>query len=318
MATFETELESLHELELEGELEGEAGHETEGIFGTIGNLLGGLLGEGEAEFEGEGEMHELHEMHELELEGELEGEGEFETELNPARKIYPDAMMEHLAHMASEAETEQEAAEHFLPLIGLAAKKLLPMVAKAVSPALKRALPRVARAVTRVEPRLTRGIATIAKGLHRSPSTRALLRAVPSIARRTVFNVARSAAAGRPVTPATAVRTLAAQTRRVLGTRPARAQALRRSRVMDLRLHRQLGPGVVRPHGWQYRRYWYGGVPGAPAPAMPPAAGWPTGVRPGVPGIAATTRPAYCPPCSCGGQVAAMPAYCRCCGQVLR
>ena len=61
-------------------------------------------------------------------------------------------MMEHLAHMAAEAESEQEAAEHFLPLVGLAAKKLLPVVARAVAPALRKALPQVARAVTRVEP----------------------------------------------------------------------------------------------------------------------------------------------------------------------
>lgn len=48
-------------------------------LGTIGNVLGGLLGEGEGE--GEGELHELHELHEFEGEGEpegtFEGEGEF-------------------------------------------------------------------------------------------------------------------------------------------------------------------------------------------------------------------------------------------------
>lgn len=310
MAVLETEL---HELELETELEAEAGHEHEGILGTIGNVLGGLLGEGELESElhelHEGhELHELetheHELHELEMESELAHETEFEHELNPVRKIYPDAMMEHLAHMAAEAETEHEAAEHFLPLIGLAAKKLLPVVAKAVSPALKRVLPQVARTVTRIEPRLTRGIASIAKGLHRNPATRPLLRAVPSIARRTVYQVARSAAAGRPITPAAAVRTLATQTRRVLGSRPARARALRWSRVMDNRLHRHMGPGTMRPHGWRWRYGWGGGVPGAPGQPGAPIGG------PGAP-----ARPAWCPPCNCAGS---SPSYCRCCGQVLR
>jgi hypothetical protein len=60
----------LHELEDEGEFEWEtheSGAEGEGILGTIGNVLGGLLGEGEeesAEFE-QHESHELHELHEL-------------------------------------------------------------------------------------------------------------------------------------------------------------------------------------------------------------------------------------------------------------
>ena len=71
MAAYESELEQefeqeLHELH-EGEGEGEAGLEGEGILGTIGNVLGGLLGEGE----GEGEF---------ELAGEFEGEGEDEFE----------------------------------------------------------------------------------------------------------------------------------------------------------------------------------------------------------------------------------------------
>lgn len=80
MATYESELEQELEQELElheGEGEGEAGLEGEGILGTIGNVLGGLLGEGEGE--GESELHELHELHEFEGEGEMahEGEGEF-------------------------------------------------------------------------------------------------------------------------------------------------------------------------------------------------------------------------------------------------
>jgi hypothetical protein len=61
--------------------------------------------------------HELESLHELEgeweAEGELEGEGEWESEVSPVRKIYADGMMEHLAHMAAEAESEQEAAEQF-------------------------------------------------------------------------------------------------------------------------------------------------------------------------------------------------------------
>jgi len=299
MAALEHEWESLHELELESVLEGEgeAGLEGEGILGALGSALGGLFGEGE-------------------------GEGEGEFEVSPVRKIYADAMMEHLAHMAAEAETEQEAAEHFLPLIGMAAGKLLPLVAKAAAPALRRALPRVAKAVTQVAPRLTQGISTIARGLHRTPATRRLLHAVPTIARRTVSSVARQAAQGRPVTPQTAVRTLSQQARQVLGQRPQRLQALRRSQAMDQRFHRHMGPGVVRPHQPMGHpvRPGIAAYPGHVAPGVHPGH-----VSAGANGWASTggvgrTGTCSCPPCPTSGvgQMTAAPAYCRCCGQVLR
>src|SRR5580704_17889174 len=91
----------------------------------------------EDEFEDELEFED-----EVELEDEFEDEDELEDELSPIRMIYPDAMMEHLGELAAEAETEQEAAEHFLPLIGMAASKLLPLAAKALAPVAKKALPR--------------------------------------------------------------------------------------------------------------------------------------------------------------------------------
>jgi hypothetical protein len=78
MALHESELESefeheAHEMELETLHEGAHEHEGEAFLGSIGNMLGGLLGEGEAELEGEGEF-------ELEGESELESEFEFEHE----------------------------------------------------------------------------------------------------------------------------------------------------------------------------------------------------------------------------------------------
>jgi len=252
------ELESEFEFEGEGEFEGEAGLEGESWLGAIGNVVGSLLGEQEleGEFEGEGEF-------------EFEGESELESEISPIRKIYSDAMMEHLGELAAEAETEQEAAEHFLPLIGMAASKLLPIAAKALAPMARKVLSRIAPAVTRVTPQLTRGIGKIARGLHRNPNTRALLRAVPSVARRTVGSIAKQAARGRPVTPRTAVRTLARQTRRVIGNPRLRAQALRRHHRMDRRFHRRVGPRMVRPH-WRYAgRPAAGGVVGAQVPGAP-------------------------------------------------
>lgn len=269
------------------------------------------------------ELESLHELEgEWETEGTPEGEAEWEGEISPVRKIYADGMMEHLAHMAAEAESEQEAAEHFLPLVGLAAKKLLPVVAKAAAPAMRKALPQVARAITRVEPQLTRGITRITQGLHRSPATRTLLHAMPSIARRTVHSIARQVVDGRPINALMAVRTLANQTRRVLSHPASRRLALRRSQLMDRRFHRTVAPGVARSHrpgGWGWRGYgpfYRGRVPtGAPGRPYLGTVDAGLGVGPvGGPGAG------VCPPCpSCGGVGgAAAPAYCRCCGQLLR
>jgi hypothetical protein len=314
---YQSESELVHELEdeysgegeteLETEYEDESGLEGEGWLGAIGNVVGSLLGEGEGEDE---------------YEGENAFESESELEVNPIRKIYPDAMMEHLGEMAFEAETEDEAAEHFLPLVGMAATKLLPVVAKAIAPMAKKALPRIARAVSKATPQLTKGIGKVAKSLHRNPRTRHLLRTVPAIARRVVGSIARQAAHGRNITPRAAVRTLAKQARHVLTHPGHRRQALRRHKILDRTFHRQ-ARGIARPH-WRsrYGRYPYGyarpGVVGQPAPA-----GWnyraPSpvyGARPGVP-----TGPAQAVPgqCACQtGQGIPAPAVCSCCGQVLR
>src|SRR5690242_4470821 len=146
------ELESPH-FEDEFEQEDETAMEGEGWLGAIGNVVGSLLGESELESELEDE-DELEEEGAFEDESELEDEGE----LSPIRKIYPDAMMEHLGELAAHAETEDEAAEHFLPLVGMAASKLLPVAAKALAPMAKKAMPRVVKAVTRATPQLTKGV----------------------------------------------------------------------------------------------------------------------------------------------------------------
>ena len=275
-----------------------------------------MKGEFEGEFEFEGES-------------EFEGEGEFESEINPIRKIYADAMMEHLGELAAESETEQEAAEHFLPLIGMAASKLLPVAAKALMPLAKKALPRMAKAVTRVSPQLTRGVSKIARGLHRNPQTRHLLRAIPSVARRTVGSIAKQAARGRPITPRLAVRTLARQTNRVLGSPRHRAYTLRRHNALERRFHTRWGRGMVRPH-WRYGRRIHGSsAVSAPGAAAAPgrvvragqaaATGAATGMRYGTM-VAGKCVCTACPTCgSASIPVAApAPAYCRCCGQVLR
>jgi hypothetical protein len=200
-----------------------------------------------------------------ELEAESAGEslGESVHELSPIRKVYPDAMMEHMAHMVAEAESEQEAAEGFLPLIPLVASKLLPLAAKAL-PKVARMLPQVTRAVSRVTPQLTRGVSRITRTLFRNPRTRSLVRTIPSIARRTVANIARQAATGRPVTPQAAVRALAQQARTVLRSPRHRALAIRRSHTLDRGIHRAIGTPVPRP--FPATAYSYGSCGCAPRP----------------------------------------------------
>jgi|HubBroStandDraft_6_1064221.scaffolds.fasta_scaffold10652_2 hypothetical protein len=310
------------------------------------------LGELEDELEGEWEAEEEGGL------GETEDESEWEEEISPIRKIYPDAAMEHLGALAAEAETEEEAAEQFLPLVGMAASKLLPVLAKAVAPAAKKAAPRIAKAVTKVTPQLTKGIGKIAKGLHRQPGTRPLLRAVPAIARRTVHSIASQVAHNRHITPRTVARTLATQTRRVLSSPRQRANAILHSRQLDRRLHHRLGRGVARPHAPVAHAV--GGAAAAPHAAAAGTAPHAAAVTPAAraaAGQTATTRPASAPSTTRSGQVVGgqctcpactaapaahpagaaaapaapaapataapaaattAPAYCRCCGQVLR
>ncbi|MEM5310202.1 hypothetical protein [Paraburkholderia sp. JHI869] len=52
-------------------------------------------------------------------------EWEGEVEVNPVRKVYLDAMLEHMAHEAVHAESEQKAVESFLSLVPMLAGKLL-------------------------------------------------------------------------------------------------------------------------------------------------------------------------------------------------
>jgi hypothetical protein len=174
-------------------------------------LLGGLLPQSEFEEE---------------FEWELDGE------LSPIRRVYPDALMEHLAHCATAAESEAEAEAFLGALIPLAA----------------RLIPRVAPTIMRAAPGLIRGVAGVSRTLRRSPTTRPLVRTIPTIVRRTAANIAQQTAQGQPVTPQTAVRTLARQTAQVLSSPQQSVQVYQRARALDRRYHRAAGaarPGSV-------------------------------------------------------------------------
>jgi hypothetical protein len=233
------------EFELEGEAEYEGEEESEEFFRRLASQaaravpspalrqvgqaaaqsalrgVGGLGLDGEVELEGEWET-------------EFEGEEEAEWEANPIRRIYPDALMEHLGHAASQTESEAEAEAFVGALIPLAA----------------RVIPRVAPAVMRAAPQLIRGVARVTRTLRRNPATRPLVRTVPTIVRRTAATLARRVARGRPVTPQVAVRTLAGQTARVLSNPRQCVQVYRRSCALDRRYHAvarrpSRRPGVV-------------------------------------------------------------------------
>lgn len=160
-------------------------------------------------------------------------ECECESEVNPLRRVYPDALMEHLGHAAAEAHNEAEAEA----LIGA----LIPLVA--------RITPQAAQAILRAAPGLIPGVATIARNLRRSPLTRPLVRTIPAIVRQTADSISQQIGQGRAVSPRTAVRTLARQTAQVLGSPSRTMAAWRRSRYLDSRHHAGSGAAPVSKCG---------------------------------------------------------------------
>lgn len=256
--------------------------------------------------EGEGELGEH------ELEGEL---GEHELEASAAQLRHAFAEMEHEGHAAAEAANEQEAAEHFLPLIGLAAKFVLPKVAgfaarklggmvlrrvggrllrRAGGRLLRRFGPRLIRRVT---PQLTRGIANITRTLFRNRSTRPLIHAIPRIARGTLGRLATQIARGRPITPQMAIRTLAQQTARTLSNPRTLARTYRRSRAYDRRYHHHARRVLGAPAGAPVRAADDAAAAGVGQPVMPMGAA-------GIPGVPYSAGPV---PVANGGWMGAMP-----------
>ena len=150
-------------------------------------------------------------------------EYETELEISPIRRIYPDAMLEHLGHAAAETHSEAEAEA----------------LAGAIIPLAVAGIPRgAAPMLMRATPGLVSGLSGVVHGLRASPVTRPLVRVIPTIVRSTAANIARQASRGVPVTPQAALRTLARQTLRLLGSPQQSARAFRRSRALDGLFHR--------------------------------------------------------------------------------
>ena len=146
----------MHEGELELELENEFGEgedegEGEGWLGTIGNIAGSLLGEGEGEeefedessFEGEGE-EEFED--ESSLEGELEDESNLEGEgwLGAIGNVVGSLLGEGEGEFEDESSFESEdEGEQFFGKIGRFLKRAAPMLKKVA----KVAIPLVGTAI---------------------------------------------------------------------------------------------------------------------------------------------------------------------------
>jgi hypothetical protein len=250
MPEYEEELEFEYEAEWEGELEGEeffrrlaglarqaassprlrrtaraAARAAAGGLGDVGAAIGGRPGSRGASIGGAlgGALGRI--LADLvPASGDPEYEWEWETEANPIRRVYPDALMEHLGHRASETESEAEAEA----LVGA----LVPLAA--------RLAPRAATAVARVAPQLVRGVVGVTRTLRASPATRPLVRTVPRIVRQTTTSLARQAARGQPVTPRRAATTLARQTARTLASPSRCVTVYRQSRALDRAYHRQV------------------------------------------------------------------------------
>jgi hypothetical protein len=251
----EDEFESEDELEDEDE----AGLEGEGWLGTLGNIAGGLLGEGEDEFEGEFEDEteqfsfgsffkkalpilksvakvaapiagtaiggplggKLGSMVAGSLEGEYEDEQEGEFEDESESEVAGEISSHPLTHNEAMAEMMAEAAS-----VEAREGEAEAMAGAAVIGVIS---PRDRRALRRILPHLTKGVAILTRILRRRRITRAGVRAVPTIMRRSVRSLKRQAAKGQKITRRRAGRTFARQVRSVLGNPKAAATAIRRN-----------------------------------------------------------------------------------------
>lgn len=256
---FESEFEG--EFENEYEFEGEGEYESEeflgGILKGVGSMLGLGEGEGEYEYEGEYEGEEFlgglgkrlrglasklkpiaqrvapiaaravgtaisgnpkigqtlgNLATQIVREGEFESgvanefEGEFEYEAMPQ----PEALAEALATMASQVQSEAEAEAYTGAMIA-------------------RIIPIKSASMRQTYPRLVKGTAALTRTLRSSPTTRPLVKTLPTIAMKTRKTLEQHAAQGKPITPNTAAKVMAAHTAKVIGNPTECAKAMMRS-----------------------------------------------------------------------------------------
>jgi hypothetical protein len=216
------------------------------IGGPFGAILGRVASQalGEEEFE----QHELaHEFEQHELAHEFEqhefGHPELAHEFEQQEFEHPELAHEFEQHEFEQHESSQEVAHeiaqhettHHEALAEMMAEMAAhehhegqaeAMIGGAVVTVLS---PRDRRALRRLLPHLVRGAAILTRILRRRRATRPVVRAVPTIMRRTVATLKRQAAAGKPVTRQAAGRAAAIEVRRVLSSPSACAAAIRQN-----------------------------------------------------------------------------------------
>jgi hypothetical protein len=157
--------------------------------------------------EAEGELYELES--EFELETELhEGWHEAELEILSHKSAYHEALAEMMAEAAEQEQNEAEAE-------AMAGAAAVTVISTADRLALRRVLPH-----------LVRGTAILTRILRANPRTRPAVRAVPTIARRTVRALKQQAEEGTPITRSAVGRAAAREVRRILGNPVACASAM--------------------------------------------------------------------------------------------
>ena len=95
-------------------------------------------------------------------------------------------------------------------------------------------------------PTLARAASRLTQALRKSPKSAKLVAVVPNIAKRTAATLTRKAKKGKPVSPKTAVRTMAKQTKRVLGSPKRTTSALKQNRIKAKKLNRRVIAGAER------------------------------------------------------------------------
>ena len=191
---------------------------------AAGGPVGGALVRGTTAALGQGEYEE-EEEYEGEFEEEYEGEFEEEYEAGTASMSQQEVMAEFLAAVAAQAQTDTEAEA---------------MMGAATAASVSDADPATLQSML---PALLRAVAVLTRLLRRQRRTRHCVRAVPTIVRNTARVLSRRAASGQPVTRRAAARTMANQTRRVLGNPRAYATAVQR----NVRATQQVARNSMRP-----------------------------------------------------------------------
>jgi hypothetical protein len=177
----------------------------------------------------EGRQPDVESEFESTLEGEWESSPQAFQQSFLDREAAPSAaMMEHLGHMAVQAESNGEAFAFLAPLLPLALKAL-PLASKIGA----KLLPKVASKVVKVAPKLIKGVNAAAKTLRNNPATKPLVQALPQVVRRTAADLAQQVAQGKAIDGNVAVRALANQTAKLLSDPRATVQALGRAQALD-------------------------------------------------------------------------------------